>query len=81
MNEKIKELMLDAGYAAPEIAVRAQKLSELIIKECTDICDDNGMEYFRLRKASDDFQEKNNYSTGEVACESIRKKIVKMFGV
>ena len=31
MNEKIKELMLMSGYAAPEIASRAQKLAENII--------------------------------------------------
>lgn len=30
--------MLEAGYAAPEIALRAQKLAELIIKEsCSQI--------------------------------------------
>jgi hypothetical protein len=34
MNERLKELMLEAGYAAPEIAGRANKLAELIIQEC-----------------------------------------------
>ncbi len=34
MNPRLKELMLEAGYAAPEVAGRAQKLAELIIKEC-----------------------------------------------
>lgn len=34
MNERLKELMLEAGYAAPEIALRAQKLAELVVKEC-----------------------------------------------
>ena len=36
MNEQIKELMLEAGYAAPEIALRAQKFAELIVRECAD---------------------------------------------
>ena len=36
MNERIKELMLEAGYAAPEIADRAIKLAELIVQECAD---------------------------------------------
>jgi hypothetical protein len=31
MNEKIKELMLASDYAAPEIALRAQKLVEQVI--------------------------------------------------
>jgi hypothetical protein len=37
MNERIKELMLEAGYAAPEIAGRANKLAELIVKKCMDV--------------------------------------------
>jgi hypothetical protein len=39
MNERIKQLMLEAGYVAPEIAGRAHKLAELIIDECVDIID------------------------------------------
>ena len=34
MNERLKELMLEAGYAAPELAGRAQQLAELLIQEC-----------------------------------------------
>jgi len=44
MNKRIKELMLEAGYAAPEIALRAQKLAELIIQECIEVvidCDED----------------------------------------
>jgi hypothetical protein len=37
MNERIKELMLEAGYAAPEIAGRANKFAELIVEECISI--------------------------------------------
>lgn len=32
MNEKLRELMLEAGYAAPELASRAHKLVDLIIQ-------------------------------------------------
>jgi len=35
MNEKIRELMLEAGFAAPELAGRANLLAELIAR---DIC-------------------------------------------
>ena len=35
MNERIEKLMLEAGFAAPEIAGRANKLAELIVK---DVC-------------------------------------------
>ena len=34
MNERLKELMLEAGYAAPEMAGRANKLAELLVQEC-----------------------------------------------
>jgi hypothetical protein len=36
MNLKLKELMLEAGYAAPEIAGRANKLAELIVEAVLD---------------------------------------------
>ena len=36
MNNRIRELMLEAGYAAPELAGRAGKLAELIVQECVD---------------------------------------------
>ena len=34
MNENLKRLMKQADYPAPELALRAQKLAELIVKEC-----------------------------------------------
>lgn len=34
MNERIRELMVQADYPAPEIAKRAQVLAQLIVKEC-----------------------------------------------
>lgn len=34
MNERLHDLMLEAGYAAPELAGRAKKLAELIMQEC-----------------------------------------------
>ena len=37
MNERLLELMKQADYPAPEIAKRAQKLAELIIRECADV--------------------------------------------
>lgn len=40
MNRRIRELMLEAGYAAPEMAARATRLSELIVDECIKECKD-----------------------------------------
>jgi len=39
MNERLRQLMVQADYPAPEIALRAQKLAELIVKECISIVD------------------------------------------
>jgi hypothetical protein len=37
MNERLKDLMLEAEYAAPEIAKRAHKLAELIVLDCAKL--------------------------------------------
>ena len=57
MNEQLKELMLEAGYAAPEIASRANLLSNLIIKHSAKFIDEyadrNGrdlLEHFGVEK-------------------------------
>ena len=47
--------MIEAGYAAPELAGRAQLLAELLLKECAGIYEaiDNG----NTVKGTTDFQE------------------------
>jgi len=42
MNERIKELMREADYPAPEIAKRAQVLCDLIIKDNIQTLINNG---------------------------------------
>ncbi len=39
MNDNLKRLMLEAGYAAPELAGRAIKLAELVVTECANFTD------------------------------------------
>jgi hypothetical protein len=34
MNERLLDLMRQADYPAPEIALRAQRLAELIVRQC-----------------------------------------------
>lgn len=36
MNDRLKELMLEAGYAAPEIAGRANKFAELLLRNLAE---------------------------------------------
>ena len=38
MNERLKELMIQADYPAPELALRAHRLAELIVQECYEHC-------------------------------------------
>lgn len=56
MNQKLRELMLKAGYAAPELASRAQLLANLVIKECIE-----ELEVYRIPVG--------NSRSGELACE------------
>ena len=37
MNKRIRELMIQSDYPAPELALRAQKFAELIVGECKKI--------------------------------------------
>lgn len=40
INKELERLMLRAGYVAPHLAKRAQKLAELVIQECCVIVED-----------------------------------------
>lgn len=63
MNERLKELMLQAGYATPELAGRAQKLAELIVNDCIatvniwsdDIPCSEGYDIFAVSKIKEKF--------------------------
>jgi hypothetical protein len=37
MNNRVRELLIEAGFVAPELAGRANKLIELIVQECIDL--------------------------------------------
>jgi hypothetical protein len=61
MNERLKQLMLEAGYAAPEIAGRANKLADLIVQECIGIVQkrymgDNNREDMEVRRCAEALQ-------------------------
>ena len=72
MNKRLKELMIEAGYAYPEGATRAHKLAELIVRDCLDIA-------FEVRgePATD-----THYVIGyDRACEKMISGIREHFGV
>lgn len=54
MNERLRELMIQADYAAPEIALRAQRLAELIVKECVSTVENLSPGYQDYRNQIED---------------------------
>ena len=86
MSERIKQLMDQAGIDVEAVEnlgemPTALKFAELIVQECMTMCDNVSADYFKHRKAAYDFQDKNIYAEGESACDEVRYKIKKHFGV
>jgi len=67
MNPRIRELMIQAGYVAPELAGRANHLVELISQHIVSIVAMYGV---------------HNYDNGDVAwtCQRIVEEIKETFG-
>ena len=92
MNEKIRELAEKSGFfPVPDDTewdweyraenARYEKFAELIVRECMTMCDETRADYFKHRKAADDFTDKNIYAEGEAASDIIKYKMKKHFGV
>jgi len=87
MNEKIKQLAIQASgdYSKddywPFFTEELEKFAELIVKECMSMSDELKAQYFTSRKSTMDFDEKNIYAEGEAACDTLRYKMKKHFGV
>jgi hypothetical protein len=89
MNERIRELEKQAeeyadstclGFAAWRSA-QLNKFAELIVKECMTMSDELKAQYLTSRKSTMDFDEKNIYAEGEAACDVLKYKMKKHFGV
>ena len=95
MNERIQELAIMANPSSKEIyeadnwqyncaawdSNNLTKFAELIVKECMSMSDELKAQYFTNRKGTMDFDEKNIYAEGEAACDTLRYKMKKHFGV
>lgn len=91
MNDKIKELAEQAttvmvpksgDHAGMEFhCFDKEKFAELIVRECVTMCDETRADYFKHRKAADDYTDKNIYAEGEAASDIIKYKMKKHFGV
>ena len=90
MNKRIKELAEQASQYANEqnelhgvgyVITFKEKFAELIVRECMSMSDELKAQYFTSRKSTMDFDEKNIYAEGEAACDTLRYKMKKHFGV
>ena len=86
MNDRIKELMDQAGIDVEAVEnlgemPTALKFAELIVKECMTMSDELKAQYLTSRKSTMDFDEKNIYAEGEAACDVLKYKMKKHFGV
>jgi hypothetical protein len=94
MNERIEKLAEQAGIQFPNNLVegvngpgvvspkdKLAKFAELIVEECMTMCDTVSADYLKHRKGAFDFQDKNIYAEGEAACDIIKYKMKKHFGV
>ena len=92
MNEQIQKMILqctdtievvneDSGITHQREFFDKEKFAQLIVKECMAICKETQSAYAKCRKDAYDSQDKNIYAGGEVACDILKHKIKKHFGV
>ena len=93
MNEKIKELIEQATeqVSQPEgtyglisdyvFKFNKEKFAELIVRECITMADELKVQYLSYRKEETDFEIKNIYAEGEAACDTLKYRMKKHFGV
>ena len=83
MNERLQNLAREAGHFEFNKwdYFDINKFAELIVKESITMCDELQAQYFTSRKSTMDFGEKQIYAEGEAACDIIKYKMKKHFGV
>jgi hypothetical protein len=92
MNEHIKLLALQAKLMAEEdinkqisynteLKAFADKFAELIVRECMTMSNELTAQYITRRKSTMVFAEKNIYAEGEAACDILKYKMKRHFGV
>lgn len=93
MNDRIQELLKQSyvtepyypagndGHPEYRTYISQEKFAELIVRESIAMCDELQAQYLTSRKSTTDFREKNIYAEGETACDIIKNKLKKQFGV
>ena len=79
LTTKGHEMIVDGCYiVSPD---KLQHFAELIVKECISMSDELKAQYLSHRKNTMDFDEKQIYAEGEAACDTMKYKMKKHFGV
>ena len=86
MNERIRQLEDACWEELGEdecyyTVFNKEKFAELIVRECMTMSDELKAQYLTSRKSTMDFDEKNIYAEGEAACDVLKYKMKKHFGV
>lgn len=78
-NQALSYSTVDPASGFCDIDIAFEKFAELIIQECAAICLDSAELYFIQRKGTDDFTDKQIYSSAESALQEAAKNIIKTF--
>jgi len=82
MNDRIKELMQQADYPAPEMAGRAQKLVELLVKDFYAICDQAWQANEANRTTEGlSIPEQMVLAGAQAQCQKMKENIQEQFGI
>ena len=80
MNERLRQLMVQADYPAPEIALRAQKLAELIVRECclalwTEECHTSDLAFDEVKRNATRIKEHFGIDPNEITEDMLARSI------
>ena len=89
MTERIKELAEQASHQSPDgypVTIPyskdfAEKFAELIVQEFEKVADELKAQFFDNRKQEMDFGVKTIYAECESACDVLKSRVKKHFGI
>ena len=84
MTVNVKDLIAQVGTDTSgrwRSVNNVEQLAHLIVRECMAMSDELKAQYLTSRKSTMDFDEKNIYAEGEAACDVLKYKMKKHFGV
>ena len=81
MNERIRQLAIEAGFYANPDVEKFEKFAELIVKECTAVLFDQSEKLFELYSEETNMSTAQEYELCSNQCVNNIELIEKHFGV